>query len=459
MSSGLSCRAASFFLHRKFITAIFAAAVSASWFGANIASAQLTTQMLIGDAVSEVGSQYSDVDEAIKRFMNRDVVGARLLLDAAKRKHKEIPPTDLLMAKMYLLTDNAAAARASLEKTAMETGDPEPYLILGDQAAQQRRMIEAESLYDKALELTEQFSDNPKRKRNFEIRARTGRAFVAESRKNWPAVIADMQALLKADPDNATAHYRHGRALFMQKKFREGYDEFVAADKLDKNLPDPFVAAALTYDQLDMQQEAQQAFDRAMQANAKEENTLLAYGQWLIKRGQLEKAEQVLAEARKVAPQSLNVMIFSGVAAQMNNKMKPAEDYFMDALRIAPANGDVLNQLALLLIEQNEDEKRQRALQFAGISSRLNNQSADAQVTLAWVLYQLGRLGDANAALNNAFQLGNLTPDSNYLVAKMFAERNPDGAKQLLRDALAAETQGLFVNRREAEALLDTLNK
>jgi Tfp pilus assembly protein PilF len=167
----------------------------------------------------------------------------------------------------------------------------------------------------------------------------------------------------------------------------------------------------------------------------------------------------VLAEARKVAPQSLNVMIFSGVAAQMNNKMKPAEDYFMDALRIAPANGDVLNQLALLLIEQNEDEKRQRALQFAGISSRLNNQSADAQVTLAWVLYQLGRLGDANAALNNAFQLGNLTPDSNYLVAKMFAERNPDGAKQLLRDALAAETQGLFVNRREAEALLDTLNK
>ena len=36
---------------------------------------QITTQVLIGDAVSlgDAGSRYSDVDQAIQRFNNRDI--------------------------------------------------------------------------------------------------------------------------------------------------------------------------------------------------------------------------------------------------------------------------------------------------------------------------------------------------------------------------------------------------
>ena len=109
--------------------------------------------MLIGDAVSEIGSRNTPTSiKAIQRFANRDFPGARLLLEAAKRKDPTLPPTDLTLAKMYFLPNNAAGGRASLEKTAMENpGDPEAYLILADQAVQQGRFIEAESLYDKAL--------------------------------------------------------------------------------------------------------------------------------------------------------------------------------------------------------------------------------------------------------------------------------------------------------------------
>ena len=132
----------------------------------------------------------------------------------------------------------------------------------------------------------------------------------------------------------------------------------------------------------------------------------------------------------------------------------------MDALRISPANGDVINQLALLLIEQPEQAKRDRAAQFAQISAQINAQSADAKVTFAWVLYQLGRIGDAEAALRQALQLGNLSPDSSYLVAKILIDQSkPEAAKQILQGALDAENQGIFVNRNEAQALLETLNK
>jgi tetratricopeptide (TPR) repeat protein len=429
--------------------------------GAERAAAQMTKENLIGDAVSELGNRYSDVDEAIKRFTNRDVLGARTFLESAKRKDPALPPPDLLLAKMYFMAGNAAAGRASLERTAMEApDDPEAYLILADQAIQQRRLIEAESLYDKGLELAAKFDDNAKRKRNFEVRARTGRALVAEQRRKWADAAQDLKALLEIDPDNAAGHYRFGQALFMQKQFRDGYNEFVAAKKLNKELPDPYVAAALMYAQLGQQSEAQQAFDRALKENSSDPSTLTAYAQWLIRQGSIEKAESVLANARKANPDALNIWILSGVAARMNKKMKPAEDYFMEALRISPANGDTINQLALLLIEQGDQSKRQRALEFAGISSRLNNDSADAQVTLAWVLYQLGRANEAEQALRNGLQLGSLSPDSSFLVAKVLVDQNrADAARQILKGALDAETPGIFVNRQEAQALLETLEK
>jgi Tfp pilus assembly protein PilF len=445
---------------RLIATWILAVAAVAAMFTDSV-TAQITTQMLIGDAVSEVGNRYSEVDEAIKRFANRDFLGAQQFLESAKRKDPSLPPTHLTLAKMYFLANNAAAGRASLEKTAMDNpGDPEAYLLLADQAIRERRVIEADSLYDKGLQLTEKFSENPRRKRNFEIRARTGRAAVSEQRRNWPAAAADLQALLKIDPDNAMGHYRLGVALFMQKKYQEGYGEFQNARKLDKAkiIPDPYAAAALQYDQLDMQKEAQTAFERAFNANKTDANTLTQYGQWLIKNGNVQRAEQILTEGLKANPDSLNLLILSGVAARMGKKMKPAEDFFVKAWGMSPANVDVINQLALLLIEQPEQAKRERAVQFAEISARLNNQSADAMVTLAWVYYQLGRVGEADVALRNAQQLGQISPDSSYLFAKILIDqKRPEPAKLLLQDALDEKNQGIFINRQEAQALLETL--
>ena len=155
----------------------------------------------------------------------------------------------------------------------------------------------------------------------------------------------------------------------MQKQYKPGYDEFVLAKKANKDSLEPYVAAALMYDQLKMTSETQQAFDRALAANKTDPSTLTAYAQWLIKTGSVDKAEAVLAEARKANPGNLNLLILSGVAARMAKKMKPAEDYFIEALGIAPANGDVINQLALLLIEQSDQAKRNRALQFANMSA------------------------------------------------------------------------------------------
>jgi tetratricopeptide (TPR) repeat protein len=423
------------------------------------AAAQITTDQLIGDAVSDAGTKYTDVDEAIKRFNNRDVLGARKFLEAASAKSNSLPPVDLTLAKMFYMTGNNAGGQASLEKTVMDNpGDPEAYLILGDQAMASGRTIEAEALYEKGLQLIEKFDGNAKRKRNFVIRARSGHSLVAERRKNWPTAVDDLTALLQVDPDNATAHYRLGRALFMQNKSREGYDQFVKASELDKDkeIPNAYVSSALVYEQLGKRPEAQKAFDRAMSANKSDVKILIAYAQWLLQIGAEDKAETVLAEARKIEPENLDVLSLSGVAAKMAKKLKPAEDYFMAALRLAPSNGGVTNQLALLLVDQPDDAKRQRAVEFAKINATLRPESPEANTTLAWVLYQTGNNRDAGTALQKALQSGNLGPDSSYLVAKMLSDQNQaDAAKQFLTRALDPTMSGggLFIMHDEAEAL------
>jgi tetratricopeptide (TPR) repeat protein len=420
-------------------------------------TAQITADQLIGDAVSDSAAKNSDVEEAIKRFNNRDVLGARQFLEAANRKNNGLPPVDLTLAKMFLMSGNTAAGQASLEKTVMENaGDPEAYLILGDQSTQAGHTIEAEALYEKALTLIDKFDGNAKRKRNFVIRARNGHSVVAERRKNWQTTIDDLQALLLADPDNATAHYRLGRALFMQGKSKDGYDQFVKASELDKEMMNPYVASALVYEQLGKRPEAQKAFDRAVAANKADVKILTSYASWLLQTGDEAKAESVLAEARKIEPENLDVLSLSGVAARMAKKMKPAEEYLMSALRLSPSNGGVTNQLALLLVDQPDDAKRQRAVEFAKINAMLRPDSPEANVTLAWVLYQTGNNRDAGAALQKALQSGSLGADSSYLVAKMLSDQNQaDAAKQFLTRALdpTANGGGLFILHDDAEAL------
>jgi tetratricopeptide (TPR) repeat protein len=445
----------------RLLSHFFGAFAALSLFAAasSDASAQITTEILIGDSVSDPGARYADIDEAIKRFNNRDQLGAQQFLEAAVRKNPNLPPVDMLLAKMFILSGDAASGMASLEKTATDhPNDPEPYLILGDQAISAGQAIQAEALYEKGLALIDGFTGNDKRKRSFVIRARNGRSLVAERRKNWQTAVDDLTALIKVDPDNAAAHYRLGRALFMQKKFREGNAEFAKATQLDKNLPNPNVAAALLYEQLGMRNEAKTAFEAAVKANREDAKTLTAYAQWLLSTGDVPRAEQALAAARRAAPEDLDVLVLSGVAARMAKKMKPAEDYFVAALRLSPSNAAVINQLALLLIEQPDEEKRQRAVEFARINAMLQPNSGEANITLAWVLSQVGNARDAEAALRKGLTARNLSPDSNYLVAKILAEQRPDVAKQFLTAALDNQGGALSVLHAEAEALKKQLD-
>ena len=431
---------------------------------ATATNAQLTTDQLVGNAVSGNTSRYTNIAEAIKRFSNRDILAARQFLERALEKDPKLPPVDLLLAKMYILSNQTAAGRAALERTVRGTpDDPETYLILADQLYSQGRLIEAQALYDKAIGLTDGFTGNEKRKRNFLIRARAGRAAVSAIRRDWSAAEKDLRVWVSEDPETANAHHRLGRALFLSGQTESGLEELRKAYELEDSLPNPYVTAALLFAQMGEPDKAAKTFQIAVDQNEQDAQTLISYAQWLIQSQNTDEAEKVLKKAKNVSPESLDVLMLSGVAAKMAGKRLPAEENFKAALAQSPSNRSVLNQLALLLAEQalTDENKGRRALEFAQMNARLYPDNSESNITLAWILYLLRKnpadTQQANQALQKGLRLGNLNADSRYLVAKLLANqsRNTD-AKRLLQEALDSKS-GIFVHRKDAQTLYDSL--
>src|ERR1043165_2824033 len=76
------------------------------------AKAQLTAEAIIGQAVSDSGApRYQDVADAIVRFQNNDLNGARALLESAKKKDAKLPPAEVMLARMLLSANQLEMAR------------------------------------------------------------------------------------------------------------------------------------------------------------------------------------------------------------------------------------------------------------------------------------------------------------------------------------------------------------
>lgn len=420
----------------------------------------ITPEVLIGDAVSNAKDpKYSEITEAIQRYTANDALGARQFLETAKRKDDKLPPVDMMMAKLYMVTGQSNAFLVSLEATIREhPTDPEPYLLLADHSMASNQAIQAAALYDKAIELLATYDHNLRRKQRFVERAYSGRAGVYQRWGFWDKAEADLRSWIEANPEDSNAYNRLGIVLFQLGKDRDGYQAFLKAKELNSDMPNPFIATASMYQRLDKNTEAKEAFERAYKNDSTDRLTIIAYSEWLIRQGQLDQAAKILEEGMKSHPDVFEIALLRGVAAQMMEDSALAEAEYNRALAISPGNRDAMNQLALLLVNQEDSAARNRAEMLAKINAKLNEQNPDVFITLAWVLRQQNKMNDANQAYQKGIRLGRLSGDSTLLVAKLLQERGQsDVAKNILQNALEKE-EGIFVNRAEAEAFLQTLN-
>ncbi|NDC63602.1 MAG: hypothetical protein EBZ59_06360 [Planctomycetia bacterium] len=444
------------------VNALRAAFACVAVLGAGTAHAQVTAQTLVGKAVSG-DEQFADINGAINRFNSRDIDGCRAILERVKSNNPKMPPPGVMMSMLWLSVNQLAPARAELEDTVVKfPKDPEPYLMMGDLAFQDRRITDADVLFGKATQLTAEYTDNAKRRRDFEIRCNAGSAAVAEARKLWDVAQKHLQAWLDLDPDNASAHQRMGIVLFQLNKQTDALAQFREAKKLDEKAVQPELAMARLYDDAKKRDTARNLVEAAVKAAPKDPSVLLAAAQWYLGQNDLDSAKAISESALSLDPKSLEGKVVRGAIARVSRDYKTAERYFNDAHVQSPGNFPASNSLALVLIEADDKEARQRALEMAEVNVAMNRENSPQQVnaltTLAWVYYKLGRREDAEKILAQITQNNALTTDGAYYVSKLLADRGEkDRARKILEEVLANEP--MFATRPDASDLLAKLKK
>lgn len=419
----------------------------------------LTTESLIGNAVSLANRGYPEIDSAIQRFRNGDVQGAMDYLKQAKEKYPKLPPTDVTMAKMQLAARNGKAVRFLLERTVVQhPDDPEAFLLLADQAFMGGRTTEAEALFELVDPLVQKFDENKRRKKSFVIRVLAGRSAVAERRQQWDKARDMLDKWIESDPDSAAAHQRLGVALFRLKKSSESLKEFTKARELNSEVSHPFVILGQLFSQDGDEEKAKKSYERAYKEDKSDAKVAQAYAIWLIQQDKLDEAHDVAATLREQAPDSVTALLLDGIVAHMQGDLDRAEQTLTKVLSIDPSNETATNILALLLIESDDNADRERALRYAQMNAELYDRSVQANITLGWILFKLNRGSEAQAALQKGAQSGQLQADSKYLVAKIMSKQ--EGQKEnttAMLEQVLNQKKGLFLFRRDAEKLLEEI--
>jgi predicted Zn-dependent protease len=418
-----------------------------------------TVENLIGDAVSLSNQRYPEVESAILRFKNTDPIGAKEYLDQAKQKYPKLPPVELLLAKLYVFNRDGERARAFLEATvANHPADPEAYLLLADLAFAEGRTTEAHALFEKAKGLVDKFAENAKRQQNFQIRVLAGLGAVHERRQQWNEAHALLAKWVQLDPESAAAHTRLGVTLFRLKKPAEALAEFQKARELKADSAHPQVMLGSLYTQEQNIAEARKAFETAYAQDGKNEATARAYAEWLIQQNELDKAQQVAAAMRKNQPNSIAALMLDGVVAKMRNQPSAAEEALTKVLTLDVTNAGATNLLALVLAESSNPAQQEKALSYARMNAERFATNSQANMTYAWILSKLGRGAEANQYLQKAAASRNLNADSAYLYARILMLNNQrEQAKLALEQVLQQAGSGMFMYRKEAEALLKEL--
>jgi tetratricopeptide (TPR) repeat protein len=416
-------------------------------------------------ATSATPQPPQEIKDAAALFNKRDYEGTLKLLKESTKKNPDLGSPYFIMFQFFAQTNNAAGARNALELAVKETpNDPEAYAVMGEIAIRERRITEARMLYDKANSLMSTWTAGDKRKNSLQQGIYSGLATTDQARADWPAAQKELEAWLKLDPANTVALQRLAECLFQQDHVQEAFDKFKEAAKLDPKILTPEALIARLYWQANKHDKAKKWVIDALNAAPKDFNTRLFAAQWAFESGQVDVAKKQVELALTLPPNSNlpRAKMLCGVVALFQKDYKKAEEYFESVFTNSPKETGASNNLALALIEQKDDAKKQKALELAEVNVRQYPESAEAYSTYGWVLYRLNRLDDAEKVLNKSISLsrGNLNnAETAYYLARVFLDRGgrDADAKQLLE--LATKTTVPFAQREEAKELLEKLGK
>ncbi len=288
-----------------------------------------------GDAgtSAKAPAQPQEVTDAAELFKKGDYEGALKLLKEAAKKNADLPPAQIIMARWFAQANVPMGVRWVLERAVVDApGDPEAYVLIGNIALSERRVTEAQLLYEKADSLMAGWKGNAKRKDALLPQIQSGLAATYENRDDWAGAQKHLEAWLKLDPKNIEALQRLAQCLFQQKKVPEALEGLKEAAKIEPDLLTPEATLAQWFARTGDKVNARKWMIDALNAAPKDPKTRLVAAQWAWETGQLDEAKQQADAALRLDPKYFEAKNFRGVIAVFQKDYRTAEAYFESAL-------------------------------------------------------------------------------------------------------------------------------
>lgn len=403
-----------------------------------------------------------ELRKAYARFRAREITDCLELLKEACEKDPNLPPAHLILAQLYFNVNQISLGRGALEQGVLEYPNyPDCYLTLADLAWNEGRVAEAGLGYDHSLKLSKKFDGDDNKKRRFTVRSLTGQVKVMERRKQWDQVLKKLDELLVISPDDPQVMHQRGIAIFKTGTPREAYEALKEAREKSDELPPAAVTLGRLYEQDENRDKANEWMDFAAKEGRTDAKTRAAVARWLWETEQYDKAKTHAEAAVQLDDDDNDAKLIQGIILRYLKDYAAAEKVLQEVYLRMPDSFDASNQMALVLIDQDDDRKHERALALAKVNASRFDESDRrfflAHATLGWIQFQMKELDDAERNIRISGGTSGITSDMAYFMACISAEREKrEEAKSLLKRAL--DTPGPFAYRDSAQALYDRLN-
>ena len=333
-------------------------------------------------------------------------------LKIAAKKYPELPSAHVYMYQILsdLRVDQPKLACAHLAEALKEDpSDPEPYLILGSIALQDKRIAEAAMDLDKARQLLASYT-NIKRKPAIEQQTISGLALLAESRQDWKEAEKLLRGLLRACARRSADLSAPGPSPVLARQGERGVRSFEEgeANRSRKCRQEswqrkvPHSGSHLGKVLLRVRGPAFPESGEMVPVRSEGSAGGLAYAPgrcpWALDVDKIafakeqaeevlriEAADKLLPPAEQKYPNSSVGSILRGEVALSERDWPMAEDIFRKLLLAKPKNFVARNNLALALIEQDDPAQMRRAVEYAESNFADNPKETDALITLGWI--------------------------------------------------------------------------
>ncbi len=337
-------------------------------------------------------------------------------------------PLDL--AKIYLAQGKPKAADSTLRFVTRDGEGPRYW-----PATRLRAVASWEAgSKDKATQLLEQMAAVDEHKRDAVVTLADLR-----SRDGGPAVGAGTiqgGKLDLVDPENEPALRALASYLTALGDAEKALAEVDAAVKAHPDFAPFHDLRARVLWNLDRSEDAEKAFDRALEIDPELATAVAGRSALAEARGDLGQARELMARATELDEGNAEFPYTSAQLALMQGDTEGAKQALEETLRRNPFHGNACNDFAWILAEENQNLDRALAL---AKRARETESSAAILDTLGWVQLRRGEAPDAVVTLEEAHALDPESPSIAYRLGLALSRMGEaERARSLWQEALAS---------------------